>query len=154
MAADEEKTALGNPQHGSQTPPEKEIPDEFASSSSKSSDTASKEKEQQSQQQPDLEKSPSDVRPPPEVVPRLKRRGLFGSLTIVPEVVNAYHYPNSTKWMMTVLVAMAGVTSSTGSSIFYPALNEMAVDLHTTQTITNLSLAFYMLAMAFSPLWW
>lgn len=34
------------------------------------------------------------------------------------------------------------------------ALAEMAVDLHTTPTVTNLSLAFYMLAMAFSPLWW
>lgn len=34
------------------------------------------------------------------------------------------------------------------------ALAEMADDLDTTVTITNLSLAFYMLAMAFTPLWW
>lgn len=34
------------------------------------------------------------------------------------------------------------------------ALAEMASDLDTTVTITNLSLAFYMLAMAFTPLWW
>ena len=34
------------------------------------------------------------------------------------------------------------------------ALAEMASDLNTTVTITNLTLAFYMLAMAFTPLWW
>lgn len=34
------------------------------------------------------------------------------------------------------------------------ALAEVAVDLKTTPTVTNLSLAFYMLAMAFTPLWW
>jgi hypothetical protein len=30
----------------------------------------------------------------------------------------------------------------------------MAVDLNTTATVINLSLAFYMLAMAFAPMWW
>ncbi|RMZ77744.1 hypothetical protein DV737_g4191, partial [Chaetothyriales sp. CBS 132003] len=30
----------------------------------------------------------------------------------------------------------------------------VAHDLHTTPTVANLSLAFYMLAMAFSPMWW
>lgn len=30
----------------------------------------------------------------------------------------------------------------------------MSIELHTTTTITNMSLAFYMLAMAFTPMWW
>lgn len=34
------------------------------------------------------------------------------------------------------------------------ALAEISNDLHTTPTVTNLSLAFYMLAMAITPLWW
>jgi hypothetical protein len=34
------------------------------------------------------------------------------------------------------------------------ALTEVAKELNTTQTITNLSLAFYLLAMAFTPIWW
>ena len=108
-----------------------------------------------------------------EFIPRSDRRGLLGRFTIIPEATDAYKYPSSTKWIMTSLVAMAGVTSSTGSSIFFresgkplqylsnaythlqvAALNEMAKDLHASQAITNLSLAFYMLAMAFSPLWW
>ncbi|KAB5554765.1 major facilitator superfamily domain-containing protein [Coniochaeta sp. 2T2.1] len=89
-----------------------------------------------------------------EPIPRSQRRGLFGRFTLIPEVANPSHYPKATKWLMTVTVALAGATSSTGSSIFYPALAEVANDLHTTQTVTNLSLAFYLLAMAFTPLWW
>jgi len=30
----------------------------------------------------------------------------------------------------------------------------MAVDLHTTPTVTNLTVAVYMLAMSIFPLWW
>lgn len=30
----------------------------------------------------------------------------------------------------------------------------MALDLNTTPTVINLSLAFYLLAMAFTPMWW
>ncbi|KUL89784.1 hypothetical protein ZTR_00586 [Talaromyces verruculosus] len=41
-----------------------------------------------------------------------------------------------------------------GTSIFYPALREVESDLHTNATVTNLSLAFYLLAMAIFPLWW
>ncbi|MCJ1436260.1 hypothetical protein MMC27_005638 [Xylographa pallens] len=89
-----------------------------------------------------------------ELIPRSQRRGLFGRFTIIPEVTNPYDYKNGTKWMMTIIVALAAATSSTGSSIFYPALAVVATDLNTTPTVTNLSLAFYMLAMAITPLWW
>ncbi|OTA81396.1 hypothetical protein M434DRAFT_37543 [Hypoxylon sp. CO27-5] len=89
-----------------------------------------------------------------ETVPRSQRRGLFGGFTIIPEVTNPYDYNKRTKWAMTIIVAVAAATSSTGSSIFYPALSEVAVALNTTPTVTNLSLAFYMLAMSFTPLWW
>ena len=34
------------------------------------------------------------------------------------------------------------------------ALAQVAHDLHTSRTIVNLSLAFYLLAMAFAPMWW
>ncbi|OCK73146.1 MFS multidrug resistance transporter [Lepidopterella palustris CBS 459.81] len=89
-----------------------------------------------------------------ETVPRSQRRGLLGRFAIIPEVTNPYNYGNRTKWWMTIIVSFAAITSSTGSSIFYPALAEVAHDLHTTPTVTNLSLAFYMLAMGFTPLWW
>jgi hypothetical protein len=34
------------------------------------------------------------------------------------------------------------------------ALAEVAKDLNTTTTIANMSLAFYMLSMAITPIWW
>lgn len=33
-------------------------------------------------------------------------------------------------------------------------MNEVAKDLHSTPTVTNLSVALYMLSMAIFPLWW
>ena len=80
------------------------------------------DKKQQQEAEPEagghakaLEKSPQRL----EAVPRSQRRGFFGRFTLVPEVVNPYEYNNGTKWMMTIFVALAATTSSTGSSISY-----------------------------------
>ncbi|KAI0199065.1 major facilitator superfamily domain-containing protein [Astrocystis sublimbata] len=90
----------------------------------------------------------------PRPILRSERRGLLGRLALIPEVENPYEYKSGTKWLMTFIVAFAAATSSTGTSIFYPALSVVARDLNTTQAVANLSLAFYLLAMAFTPLWW
>jgi multidrug resistance protein len=46
--------------------------------------------------------------------------------------------------------------SNRGKLIYYPkaSLSQVTSDLHTTPTITNLSVAIYMLSMAIFPLWW
>ena len=109
------------------------------------------------------------------VVPRAKRRGLFAQLAITPEVSRPYDYKNSTKWAITATVALATLAAPLGSSIFYrefcwvdgestmdcgtnffvlAALKSMNKEFHTSSTITNLSVALYMLAMAIFPLWW
>ncbi|KAK1593164.1 major facilitator superfamily transporter [Colletotrichum navitas] len=88
------------------------------------------------------------------VVPRSKRRGLFAQLAAIPEVDNPVSYHAKTKWTITLIVALAAAVSPMGSSIFYPALPEMAKEFGVSPTITNLSVAFYMLAMAIFPLWW
>ncbi|KAK1984820.1 major facilitator superfamily transporter [Colletotrichum cereale] len=88
------------------------------------------------------------------VVARSKRRGLFAQLAAIPEVDNPYNYTNKTKWTITLIIALAAAVSPMGSSIFYPALPEMAKEFGVSPTITNLSVAFYMLAMAIFPLWW
>ncbi|KAI2717485.1 hypothetical protein CBS147332_4365 [Penicillium roqueforti] len=100
-------------------------------------------------------KSPGKVEPiastiGPEivVVPRSGRRGLLGGFSVIPEITNPREYGNGTKWAMTVTVSLAAITSSTGSSIFFP------YDLDTTPTVANLSVALYLLAMAFTPIWW
>ena len=52
-------------------------------------------------------------------IPRSQRRGLLGRFTIIPEVADPRDYNDSTKWVMTSVVALAAATSSTGSSISY-----------------------------------
>ncbi|EHK24273.1 uncharacterized protein TRIVIDRAFT_71648 [Trichoderma virens Gv29-8] len=88
------------------------------------------------------------------VVPRSQRRGLLGRLAVVPEVDRPYDYKNSTKWGITLTIALATAAAPLGSSIFYPALPEMTKSLNTTEDIANLSVALYMISMSIFPLWW
>ncbi|KAI1140316.1 MFS general substrate transporter [Hypoxylon sp. FL0543] len=97
----------------------------------------------------------SSVRSRPlSIVPRLKRRGFLAQLTLVPEVERPYEYPNKVKWTITAFIALAACAAPMGSAIFYPALPEMAKDLHASPTVVNLTVALYMLAMSIFPLWW
>ncbi|KAJ6126772.1 hypothetical protein N7523_002384 [Penicillium sp. IBT 18751x] len=91
---------------------------------------------------------------PAVTVPRLKRRGLLGQFALVAEIENPKTYPRRTKWFITFIVAVAGAAAPLGSSIFFPSLSQVAKELNTTATITNLSIALYMLSMAIFPLWW
>lgn len=112
------------------------------------------------------------------VVPRKERRGLFAQLALIPEVERPYDYTRKTKWMVTSIVAAAACTAPLGSNILYrksytssvrrprkspglqlltcvtAALTEMAEYFNTSETIINLNVAFYMLAMSIFPLWW
>ncbi|KAK3403065.1 major facilitator superfamily domain-containing protein [Sordaria brevicollis] len=90
----------------------------------------------------------------PCVVPRSNRRGLLARFAFIPEVERPVEYKNKTKWMITAIVALAAAGAPFGSGIFLPALEQMADDLHTSPTITNLAVALYMLAMSIFPLWW
>ncbi|KAJ5564756.1 hypothetical protein N7513_000998 [Penicillium frequentans] len=91
---------------------------------------------------------------PAIVVPRLKRRGLFGQLTLIAEVEDPRTYSRNMKWLITFIVATAGILAPLGSSIFFPSLSQVSKDLNTTSTLTNLSISLYMLAMSICPLWW
>ncbi|KAA8631403.1 hypothetical protein SMACR_08385 [Sordaria macrospora] len=88
------------------------------------------------------------------VVPRSDRRGLLARFAFIPEVERPVEYKNKTKWMITAIVALAAAGAPFGSGIFLPALEQMAEDLHSSPTITNLAVALYMLAMSIFPLWW
>lgn len=68
--------------------------------------------------------SSSSTQPGPlSIVPRSKRRGLLGRLTIIPEVERPYEYGNGTKWAITAVVALAALASPVGSAIFYRRLS-------------------------------
>lgn len=91
---------------------------------------------------------------PPVTVPRLKRRGLFAQLAIIPEIENGKTYPRRTKWYITAIAAVGAVAAPLGSAIFLPSLHQVAAELNSTLTIVNLSIALYMLSMSIFPLWW
>ena len=61
----------------------------------------------------------TDTYPDPVVVPRSKRRGLFGQFTLLAEVEQPKAYDRKTKWFITSIVAVAGATAPMGSSIFF-----------------------------------
>ncbi|KAE8145353.1 major facilitator superfamily domain-containing protein [Aspergillus avenaceus] len=88
------------------------------------------------------------------VVPRLKRRGLFGQYTLLAEVENPKRYSRKKKWFITFIVAWAGATAPMGSSILFPALSQVSAELNSTTTIANLNISLYMLSMSIFPLWW
>ncbi|KAL4997258.1 major facilitator superfamily domain-containing protein [Aspergillus recurvatus] len=90
----------------------------------------------------------------PKVIPRLSRRGLFGQITLLEEIENPKSYPRSKKWFITFVVAVAGSVAPMGSSIFFPALSQVADELNATTTVTNLTISLYMLSMSIFPLWW
>jgi hypothetical protein len=56
------------------------------------------------------------------IVPRSRRRGLFGRFTVIPEVDRPYDYRNKTKWTITLVVALAAAGAPLGSAIFYRML--------------------------------
>ncbi|KEY68951.1 hypothetical protein S7711_04616 [Stachybotrys chartarum IBT 7711] len=93
-------------------------------------------------------------RPPVVIVPRAKRRGLLAGLAIIPEVERPYDYKRSTKWTITLTIALATTAAPLGSTIFYPALPTLSAELGATDTVANLSVAMYMLSMSIFPLWW
>ena len=87
-------------------------------------------------------------------IARSKRRGLFAQFTVIAEVTEPSHYNNKTKWTITAIVAIAAAAAPVGSAIILPTLDRVAEDLNATPTLTNLSVALYMLSMAIWPLWW
>ncbi|KAK4946029.1 hypothetical protein LTR10_014831 [Elasticomyces elasticus] len=87
-------------------------------------------------------------------VSRSARRGLFSRFALVAEVTEPYDYKDSTKWFVTFIVAVAAAAAPIGSAIILPTLEDVATELRSTPTITNLTVALYMLSMAIFPLWW
>ncbi|KAH1552394.1 hypothetical protein KXV92_006755 [Aspergillus fumigatus] len=90
----------------------------------------------------------------PIAVPRLKRRGLFGQLTLLAEVENPKTYLRKTKWFITFIVALAGSTAPMGSSILFPSLSQISKEMDAPTTVVNLNISLYMLSMSIFPLWW
>jgi hypothetical protein len=96
----------------------------------------------------------TSVLPEAVIIERKRRRGLAGSLTLIPEVENAHHYSRKIKWLITVIVAFCAMAGPMGSAIVMPVLQDIAKDFGATSTVANMSVAVYMLSMSIFPLWW
>jgi hypothetical protein len=69
---------------------------------------------------PSVQSKPASVRSRTlSIVPRAERRGLLGRLSIIPEVARPYDYLDSTKWLITLIVALAAAAAPLGSAIFF-----------------------------------
>ncbi|KAB2578827.1 Major facilitator superfamily [Lasiodiplodia theobromae] len=154
--SDEEKDVGFEVKPSSAREPEEDRPKTGTSSVISDDDEIHREQDatQQAPQLHPIASRSSAVSRTPTVIPRRERRGLLAHLCLIPEVSNPYEYSRKIKWTITFFVALAAMAAPTGSAIILPALNDIAADLDTTLTITNMSVAFYMLAMAIFPLWW
>ena len=96
----------------------------------------------------------TSVTPDAVIVPRAQRRGLLARFTLIPEITNPVHYARRTKWFLTFIVAFCAMAAPMGSAIVMPVLHEISIAFDATHTVTNMSVAVYMLSMSIFPLWW
>jgi multidrug resistance protein len=96
----------------------------------------------------------TSVIPDAVLILRIHRRGLLARFTLIPEVENSYHYTRKTKWLITFVVAFCAMAAPMGSAIVMPVLQEISIAFNATHTVTNMSVAVYMLSMSIFPLWW
>lgn len=83
-----------------------------------------------------------------------QRRGPLSFLTLIAEYDDARNYSKSTKLLIVLIVAFAGVTGPMGTSIMLPAVDDMAKDLDTTVSMVNVSVGVYLLSLGIFPMWW
>lgn len=53
------------------------------------------------------------------IIPRSRRRGLLGRLALIPEVSHPPEYARKTKWLITLIVALAAAAAPMGSAILF-----------------------------------
>jgi multidrug resistance protein len=123
------------------------------SHASTSSDHSPKPPSPTTKRPPSLARTTS-VTPDAILIPRSQRRGLLARFTLIPEVSNPYHYTRRTKWFLTFIVAFCAMGAPMGSAIVMPVLEEISIAFNATHTVTNMSVAVYMLSMSIFPLWW
>lgn len=73
--------------------------------------------------QPPLSRASSTRSRAVTIVPRSRRRGLLAQITLIPEVERPQEYSDKTKWMITLVVAVAASAGPVGSGIFYRTSN-------------------------------
>ncbi|KAK3397523.1 major facilitator superfamily domain-containing protein [Sordaria brevicollis] len=66
-----------------------------------------------------------------------------------------YHvFTKNEKWLVTVIIALAGLFSPLSSNIYFPALGAIADAIHTDIALVSLTVTIYMAVQAFAPSFW
>lgn len=125
-----------------------------ASEHSSTNTTTKQQRVSESKQRPVTLSRTTSVTPDAIIVPRSRRRGLLARFALIPEVENPEHYARRTKWFLTFIVAFCAMAAPMGSAIVMPVLEEISIAFGATHTVTNMSVAVYMLSMSIFPLWW
>jgi len=125
-----------------------------ASTASTHSTNADQPRTSNTKQRPVTLARTTSVLPDAVIVSRSQRRGLLARFALIPEVENPEHYARQTKWLLTFIVAFCAMAAPMGSAIVMPVLQEISVAFNATETVTNMSVAVYMLSMSIFPLWW
>lgn len=115
-------TSTSGADEHSTAPANHEVEIDETQSRSHASSIAGEEEEKQVDEESQQPPRQSTDLGPAIVVPRMKRRGLFGQLTLVAEVEDPKTYPRKMKWFITFIVAVAAVAAPGGSSIFFRKL--------------------------------
>lgn len=68
--------------------------------------------------------------------------------------VNPMNYPVTTKWAITVLVAIATLAVAFVSSAYSGGIREILLEFHIAQTIGTLGISLFVLGFAIGPLLW
>lgn len=98
--------------------------------------------------------SPSEEAKASHAVAVADRRGLLAFLSLIPEYDDARNYSASTKLVIVLIVAFAGISGPMGTSILLPAVDSVVEDLHTSTSIVNISVGVYLLSLGIFPMWW
>nr|QFR37053.1 MFS transporter [Cyberlindnera americana] len=86
--------------------------------------------------------------------PRKERRGLLAQFALIPEFNDARDYPDKLKNCIVLIIAIAAMIGPMGTSIVFPAIEDMKKDLNTTTMMTNVSVGIYLLSLGVFPIWW
>ncbi|KAJ5764023.1 hypothetical protein N7533_002704 [Penicillium manginii] len=90
---------------------------------------------------------------PPSTRP-IRQQRFHEKVLIFSTLDNAKEYEPWKKYFFTGIVSLAAVAAPLQSNMLLPALSEIAAYFHTSRSLVNLSVAFYILSMGIIPLWW
>lgn len=87
-------------------------------------------------------------------VPVGERRGLLALIVLIAEIEDARDYSPRIKYFLLAIIVIACFSGPMGTSILFPAAQDVSDNLHTLVSVVNFSVGTYVLSLGIFPLWW